>query len=235
VIVRRLNPNLGIAAVLVALAASAWLVLAVQSAGMAMAMEISAATYMVTWVTMLAAMMLPATVPLAVAYGQVVRARGGGRLAALPFTAGYLVLWAAVGLLPLAIFVLTRGAVAGMAASTLGPLVLGGVLIAAGLYQLSPWKGGCLRACRSPLGLVVSHDFDSGATGGLLAGAAHGAFCLGCCWALMAVLAVAGLMSLATMAGLSVLILAEKNWRHGAGLARVAGVAMVASGILVML
>jgi predicted metal-binding membrane protein len=178
-------------------------------------------------------MMLPATAPLAVAYGRVAQARGGGRLAALPFSAGYMLLWTAAGLLPLAVFIWTRGAVAGMTASPLGHLALAGVLALAGLYQLSPLKGACLRACRSPLGFVMHHNFDSGAVGGLLAGASHGAFCLGCCWALMAVLTVAGLMSLPWMAVLAVLILAEKNWRHGLGLSRVAGVGMVLSGILV--
>jgi len=232
---RRLDANLGAFAILLVLAGVAWWLLVSQSAGMAMAMEVSVPAYMATWLTMVAAMMLPATAPLALAYGQVARARGGGRLAGMPFTAGYLALWAFAGVVPLAVFVVSRGAVAGMAASPLGPLGLGAVLVVGGFYQLSPWKGACLRACRSPLGFALSHDFESGAKGGLRAGAVHGAFCLGCCWALMAVLAVVGLMSLASMAVLSVLILAEKNWRHGAGLARVAGVAMVAIGILVTL
>jgi predicted metal-binding membrane protein len=200
-----------------------------------MTMDISIPVYLATWVTMLAAMMLPATAPLAVAYGRVAQSRGGGRLAALPFSAGYLLLWTAVGLGPLAVFVWSRGLVAGMAGSRLGPLALSGVLVVAGLYQLSPWKGACLRACRSPIAFVMGHDFDSGAVGGLRAGGAHGAFCLGCCWALMAILMVTGLMSLPWMAALSVLILAEKNWRHGAGLGRVAGLAMVLGAIMVAL
>jgi predicted metal-binding membrane protein len=227
--------NVGLGGALLALAAGAWWLLLLQSGGMSMAMEISIPVYLATWVVMLAAMMLPATAPLALAYGRVTRARGGGRLAALPFSAGYLLLWTAAGLVPLAVFVGSRGLVAGMTTSTLGPLALAGVLVGAGLYQLSPWKGACLRACRSPLGFVIGHDFNSGALGGLLAGAAHGAFCLGCCWALMAVLTVVGLMSLPWMAALSVLILAEKNWSRGPGLARVAGVAMVMGGILVAL
>jgi predicted metal-binding membrane protein len=233
VTVSRLNASLGVGALLLMLAGAAWLVLVFQSPGMAMATDISIPVYMVTWVTMLVAMMLPATAPLALAYGQVARARGGGRWAALPFTAGYLALWTGAGLVPLAVFVLSRGAVAGMAASPLGPYALGGVLVLGGLYQLSPWKGACLRACRSPLGFVMSHNFERGAPGGVIAGAVNGAFCLGCCWALMAVLAVTGFMSLAAMAALSVLLLAEKNWRHGTMLARVAGVAMVIGGILV--
>ena len=137
--------------------------------------------------------------------------------------------------MPLAVFVWSRGLVAGMTASRLGPLALSGVLVVAGLYQLSPWKGACLPACRSPLAFVMGHDFDSGALGGLLAGGTHGAFCLGCCWALMAILTVTGLMSLPWMAALSVLILVEKNWRHGVGLGRVAGLAMVLGAIMVAL
>ena len=225
--------NLGLGAVLLALAATAWGVLALESAGMAMAMDISAVAYLAIWVTMLVAMMLPATAPLALAYARVVEARGGGRLVALPFTVGYLLVWTAAGMVPLAVFIGSRGVVAGMSTSSLGKLALGGVLVVAGLYQLSPWKGACLRACRSPVGFVMTHDFATGARGGLLAGASHGTFCLGCCWALMAVLTVAGLMSLPWMAGLAALILAEKNWRYGQGLARVAGLGMVIGGILV--
>jgi predicted metal-binding membrane protein len=227
--------NLCFGGALLALAAAAWYVLGLQSSGVGMTMDISIPVYLATWVTMLAAMMLPATAPLAVAYGRVAQSRGGGRLAALPFSAGYLLLWTAVGLGPLAVFVWSRGLVAGMAGSRLGPLALSGVLVVAGLYQLSPWKGACLRACRSPIAFVMGHDFDSGAVGGLRAGGAHGAFCLGCCWALMAILMVTGLMSLPWMAALSVLILAEKNWRHGAGLGRVAGLAMVLGAIMVAL
>ncbi|PZR90464.1 MAG: hypothetical protein DLM67_17660 [Candidatus Nephthysia bennettiae] len=229
--VSRLNRGLGGA--LLALSAAAWYLLVAQSSAMGMAMSISIPAYLGIWVTMLAAMMLPATAPLAVAYGRVAQARGGGRLAALPFSAGYMLLWTAAGLVPLAVFIWTRGAVASMTTSPLGHLALAGVLALAGLYQLSPLKGACLRACRSPLGFIMHHNFDSGAVGGLLAGTSHGAFCLGCCWALMAVLTVTGLMSLPWMAVLAVLILAEKNWRRGLGLSRVAGVGMVLGGILV--
>ncbi len=227
--------NLGLGAALLALAATAWGVLALEAGGMAMAMDISALAYLGVWGTMRAAMMLPATAPLALAYAQVVESRGGGHLASLPFTAGYLLLWTAAGVVPLTVFIGSHGAIAGMAASSLGKLALGGVLVVAGLYQLSPWKGACLRGCRSPLGFVMTHNFATGARGGLLAGARHGAFCLGCCWALMAVLTVAGLMSLPWMAALAALILAEKNWRHGEGLAMVAGLGMLIGGILVVM
>lgn len=226
--------DLGPAALMVIGAAAAWFSLA-QPPASDMGMAMAAPAYLATWVAMLSAMMLPATAPLAIAYGRVVRARGGGHLAALPFTAGYLALWTLAGMLPLGVYLLSRGSAAGMTATPAGPLVLGGALVLAGLYQLSPLKGACLRACRSPLGFVMSHDFATGAGGGLWAGAAHGVACLGCCWALMAVLTVAGLMNLAWMAALAALILVEKNWRHGPVLARAAGVALIALGVLVAL
>lgn len=225
--------ELALTAVLLALAGAGWYAVLTQSAGMSMAMDVSAPAYLGVWLAMLAAMMLPATAPLAVAYGRVARARGSAGLAPYAFSAGYLALWAVAGLLPLAVFVASRGQVAGMAAGRPGPLALGGVLVAAGLYQLSPWKGACLRACRTPLGFVLGHDFTSGPPGGLLAGAAHGVACLGCCWALMAILAVTGLMSLPWMAALALLVLVEKNWRHGERLAPLAGVALIAGGALV--
>jgi predicted metal-binding membrane protein len=235
VVTRVSRLNLGLGAALLALAAVAWYLLLIQSSDMDMTMGVSVPVYLAIWVTMLVAMMLPATAPLALAYGRVAQARGGGRLAALPFTAGYLLLWTAAGLIPLAAFVWTRGTVAGMTESSLGHLALGGILALAGLYQLSPLKGVCLRACRSPIGFVMRHDFDTGARGGLLAGASHGAFCLGCCWALMGILTVAGLMSLPWMAALAALILAEKNWSYGPGLSRVAGLGMILGGVMVAL
>ncbi len=111
------------------------------------------------------------------------------------------------------------------------PRVSGLVLIGAGLYQFTPWKRVCLRACRTPLSFIMTHDFGSGAPGALKAGVSHGAYCLGCCWALMAVLVVVGLMNLAWMAALSAVFLLEKNWKHGVGLTRVAGTVVIVLGI----
>jgi predicted metal-binding membrane protein len=108
---------------------------------------------------------------------------------------------------------------------------LGGViLIAAGAYQLTPWKGACLAHCRSPLGFLMTH-WRNGATGALQMGSRHGVFCLGCCWALMCVLFVVGVMNLVWVAALAALVLIEKTGPRGTVVARVAGVAMVIAGL----
>ena len=96
-------------------------------------------------------------------------------------------------------------------------------------------KNACLRACRSPLSFVLSHDFGGGTPAAVRAGLAHGLYCLGCCWALMSVLAVLGLMNLAWMAVFAIVFFLEKNWRQGVVLSRVAGVACVVLGATVLI
>src|SRR5579864_5742371 len=85
----------------------------------------------------------------------------------------------------------------------------------AGVYQLTPLKNVCLKACRSPLGFVLTHDFGGGVVSAARAGVSNGLYCLGCCWALMAVLAVLGLMNVAWMAAFAAVFFLEKNWRSG--------------------
>jgi len=109
------------------------------------------------------------------------------------------------------------------------------VLLLAGAYQFSGWKATCLRACRTPLSFLLTHDFGGGLAGAVRVGLSHGLFCLGCCWALMAVLFTIGLMNLAWMAGIAVVFLAEKNWRHGVGLTRLIGIATVLFGVAVLI
>lgn len=147
------------------------------------------------------------------------------------FVGGYLTVWTAVGVLPLAALLGFRH----LAHSSGWVDRAGGaVLILAGAYQFTRWKSACLRACRSPLTFLVTHNFGTGARGALRAGASHGLYCLGCCWALMAVLFVVGLMNLAWMAGIAAVFLAEKNWRHGVGLTRIVGAAVLGFGLAVL-
>jgi predicted metal-binding membrane protein len=113
-------------------------------------------------------------------------------------------------------------------------LLAAGVLAVAGLYQFTPWKGRCLRSCRSPLSFILEHDFGGGSRSAVRAGMSHGLWCLGCCWALMAVLLIVGLMNLAWMGALSVLFLAEKNWRHGVAVGRLAGATLFGLGLAVI-
>jgi predicted metal-binding membrane protein len=221
-------------AILLLLAAAAWYV-AVTGLGPIGMMDMSPPIYLATWVTMIVAMMFPAVAPVIVTFGRVSAARRDPRGTVAVFVCGYLAVWAAAGVLPLALFVSSRGMVAGMSGTPLGSIALGIVLLSAGLYQLTPWKAICLSTCRSPLGIVINHDFGSGMSGALRAGASHGAYCLGCCWALMSLLMVVGLMTIPWMAGLSVLFLAEKNWRYGAGLSRIAGAAAALGGLAVLI
>jgi predicted metal-binding membrane protein len=188
--------------------------------------------FMVMWLGMMAAMMLPAIGPVALAQRMVVRARGEGALTSVAFVASYLGVWLLIGLVPLLAFLSFRDLP--MAAQSSPWLRIAGsaVLVVAGVYQLTALKSTCLRACRSPLGFVMKHN-GSGAGGALRAGASYGTYCVGSCWALMAILLVVGLMNLIWMAAIALVFLAEKNWRHGVLLTRVAGAGVAALGVAV--
>jgi predicted metal-binding membrane protein len=223
-------------AALLLCAAAAWLLTAWQARSMGMGgmAMMSAWLFMVTWLLMMVAMMFPAVAPMVLAHARVVRSRGEGARPTGGFVMGYLVVWTGAGLLPLAAIQGLGSLPAGPAAAWL-PRVGGAVLVAAGVYQLTPLKQACLRACRSPLGFILSHDFGGGSPAAVRAGVSHGLFCLGCCWALMAVLAVVGLMNLAWMAILAAVFFVEKTWRRGVALSQIVGVACLLGGIVVVL
>jgi predicted metal-binding membrane protein len=161
----------------------------------------------------------------------VVRRRGGGITPTAVFVAGYLLVWVSVGVVPLAALIGFRHV---SDAAAWVPRIGGVVLVVAGAYQFTRWKQTCLRACRSPLTFLATHDFGRGLPGTLRAGLSHGLYCLGCCWALMAVLFVVGLMNLAWMAGIAVVFLAEKNWRRGVQLTKVVGTGVLVLGLAVL-
>ena len=192
-----------------------------------------AGLFLVTWLVMMVAMMFPSVAPITLAMAAVTRTRGEGYGPTGAFVAGYLAVWATAGLIPLAAsLVLYQLAIS-------GPLLVrltGAVIVAAGVYQFTPLKNACLRACRSPLGFVTTHDFGGGSISAVRAGTVHGLFCLGCCWALMAVLAVLGFMSLGWMAIIAAVFFLEKNVRFGDVLpAGVGAVCIVAGGLLLVL
>jgi predicted metal-binding membrane protein len=114
--------------------------------------------------------------------------------------------------------------------TVVSPWLAGAILIAAGAYQHTPWKAQCLTHCRSPLGVLLSR-WREGVLGAFRMGFAHGVYCLGCCWALMAVLFAVGIMNLAWVAALTLLVFVEKVGPIGVVGARVAGVALAALGI----
>jgi predicted metal-binding membrane protein len=193
--------------------------------------DMAAPVFLAMWVTMMVAMMFPTIAPIVLLHRMVIRRRGGSPAATVAFVGGYLLVWAAIGILPLATLLAVRHVTAD---SMWVARVCGAVLVIAGAYQFTAWKQTCLRACRTPLTFLSTHDFGNGLTGTIRAGVSHGAYCLGCCWALMAVLFAVGLMNLAWMAAIAVVFLVEKNWRYGVALTRVAGVATAALGVLVL-
>ncbi len=160
------------------------------------------------WVVMMGAMMFPSVAPTVALYAHMARRRR--RLAPLLFAGGYLLTWAAGGLVVFAVAVAGRrlgGDV--LAWDRAGRWVAGATLLAAALYELTPFKDVCLGKCRSPLGFLLG-SWRDGPGGALRMGAAHGAWCVGCCWALMTALFALGIMSVAWMAFVAGLIALEK-------------------------
>jgi predicted metal-binding membrane protein len=193
-----------------------------------------ALTFLAMWTGMMVAMMFPAVIPMVLAHRMVVQRRGEGSGPTVAFVAGYLLVWMAAGVVPLAAVVAFSHISADAADGRWLATLAGMIIASAGVYQFTPWKALCLRACRSPLGFVVTHDFGAGSPGALRAGLSHGAFCLGCCWALMTVLVVMGLMNLLWMVALALVFLAEKTSRYGGSLTKVMGTVLVVLGLLLV-
>lgn len=166
------------------------------------------------WAVMMVAMMLPAAAPMLLIFTHVNRKRLAA--GATPyvdvgvFTLGYLVVWGALSVVAaLAQWALHTAALLSDEALRVTPLIGGVLLLAAGIYQLTPFKYACLARCQSPIGFVLS-EWREGTGGVLVMGIRHGLFCLGCCWALMALLFVGGIMNLVWVAAITAFVLAEK-------------------------
>ena len=160
------------------------------------------------WVVMMAAMMFPSVAPTVALYSRLTRSRSP--VAPLLFAAGYLLAWTSVGALAFAATSAGRG-ISGdvLAWDRAGRWIAGATLVVAAAYELTPLKDVCLGRCRSPLGFLLG-SWRSGRSGALQMGARHGAWCIGCCWALMASLFALGVMSLVWMALVAGLIAFEK-------------------------
>ena len=192
---------------------------------------LSLGAFLLAWVAMMGAMMFPAVWPVVRLYG---RAAAAGRVAPLPaFVAGYIGVWAALGLPGyLGWRVLMDPIAQGQAWA--GRLA-GAVLLVAAVWQVTPLKSVCLQHCRSPMSFFLR--FGGSVTrplGALRMGARHGLYCLGCCWALMAVLVAMGTMNVAWMVGLALLILLEKNAPHGERIAVAAAAVFVTLGAVLV-
>lgn len=165
------------------------------------------------WAAMMVGMMVPSATPMIVAYSDWTRRAPAGRnrvSAVTSFLSGYVLVWLGFSMLAAILQVaLERVGLLTAIGATSRPVVGGGLLLLAGLFQVTPWKRSCLRRCRTPLGFLIA-EWRDGAGGAVVMGIRHGAYCLGCCWALMAVLFVVGTMNLVWMAAIAGFILAEK-------------------------
>ena len=195
-----------------------------------------AVVFVALWTVMMAAMMLPAAAPMILIFASAQARRA--RQAAVPtwvFIAGYLLVWAAAGFLVHGLVQIGSDVATGLTSAdraSWAPVALGATLLAAGLYQLTPLKRVCLIHCRSPFAFVAQHWRD-GRIGALRMGLRHGGYCLGCCWALFAVMVAAGVMSLAWMLLLTLLVFIEKVLPQGRRAAPVIGVALILLGVMV--
>ena len=211
--------RLGLVSLLFILATSAWWVTHDRMRGMdgGPGTELGALGWFLSvWVVMMAAMMFPSLSPTVALYSRMTQRRAP--FAPLVFTCGYLLTWTAAGVVAFAISDLGAGLLGDeLSWDTAGRWVAGGILAAAALYEFTPLKDACLGKCRSPLGFLLG-SWRGGLSGALQMGTTHGAWCVGCCWALMAALFALGVMNIAWMAFVAALIAAEKMlpWRRAA-------------------
>ena len=208
--------------------------------GMAMTsltMGMPAAAFLAMWIVMMVAMMFPAAAPMIMTFHRIQsgrRERGEGFVPTWLFVGGYLLVWSLAGV---AAYLGAVGAEAFAArwqlSAAVAARIAGVLLVAAGLYQLTPLKNVCLSKCRSPLGFILT-SWRNGAGGALRMGLVHGMYCLGCCWLLFAVLFPLGIMNIAAMTLLTLVVFAEKSlpWERTAVYGTAA--ALIAYGLLVI-
>jgi predicted metal-binding membrane protein len=187
------------------------------------------------WSVMMVGMMALSALPVLLLFARMHAQREGGVAPAVPsFGLGYLIVWLAFSACATAAqWALHQAALLSPTMATTSTTIAGVILITAGVYQLTPLKNRCLTHCQSPLGFLMSHWRD-GWGGAFLMGWRHGIFCLGCCWALMLVLFVVGVMNLAWVGVLTLFILAEKLGPAGARLSRAGGAILLVLGVVLL-
>jgi predicted metal-binding membrane protein len=185
------------------------------------------------WAVMMVGMMTGTAAPMLLLFAGAARGTRGRAAAVTIFGLGYLIVWVGFSAgAALAQWMLHQAAMLTPAMAASNGRLAGGILVAAGAYQLTPVKGACLTRCRSPLGFLMT-NWRGGALGALQMGLRHGVYCLGCCWLLMCLLFVVGVMNLVWVAALTVFVLFEKVGPFGLIVARVAGAIMIVAGIVV--
>ena len=199
-------------------------------------MIFEASLFLVMWVVMMIAMMFPAVVPMVLIFSKVHderKSRNEGSIPTWVFVSGYLIVWVFFGVLAYFGDLLVDYSAMSFPKLKAYSTVIGGVvLIAAGLYQLTPLKNACLTHCRSPLHFIM-HKWREGYLGAFLMGIDHGVYCLGCCWGLMLVLFVVGVMNLSWMGILTLVILVEKISKHGVMISKVVGGLLLILGLVI--
>jgi predicted metal-binding membrane protein len=189
------------------------------------------------WAVMMVGMMLPAAAPMILFFATFARRsrEQGHRVAPVGiFVAGYLAVWSAFALVATTLqWGLDRAALLSSQMAAISPILGGAILIAAALYQWTPLKDACLGLCRSPVAFIIGR-WRAGTGGAFRMGVEHGAFCVGCCWALMALLFVGGVMNLLWVAAITLAVLAEKLVPRGRWIAKALGAALVLGGIWVV-
>ena len=201
-------------------------------------MGMTAPIFLAIWVVMMAAMMLPSAAPMILIFDAIQAGRSRQGRSTVPtsvFAGGYLVVWAAFGVVAYAAALLAgRLSDAWPDLAMIAPRIGGAVIVAAGIYQLTPLKQACLSKCRTPMQFVLS-SWRDGYRGTFRMGLGHGAYCLGCCWLLFVILFPLGIMNVAAMAVVALLVLAEKTLPVGRRISQLVGVVLVAVGLVIVL
>jgi predicted metal-binding membrane protein len=229
---------------LLVLAALAWALLAWQATNPEMDMAMSspsmglrAPLFLAIWVVMMVAMMFPTAAPMILTFHRVQagkRERGDTFVSTWLFIAAYLLVWVMAGIGAYVGALAAEAVAARMALSSANAARIGGmILIAAGIYQLTPLKDLCLSKCRTPIGFIMT-SWRDGASVAVRMGLLHGAYCLGCCWLLFVLLFPLGIMNIAAMAAITLLIFAEKTLPWSRAAARITAGAIVAYGGVVL-
>lgn len=189
------------------------------------------------WAVMMAAMMIPSAAPMIITYAQMSRKRSGEKDPVGPaglFAFAYLAVWGVFSLAAtIAQWGLYEASYLSPMMSTTDKYVGGSILILAGVFQWTPFKRACLNRCRAPIGFFMT-EWRDGALGAFAMGIKHGAYCLGCCWALMAILFVTGVMNLLWVAVLAIFVLVEKVVPYGERIGFTSGFVLVAVGVWMM-
>ncbi|MGJ8571611.1 MAG: DUF2182 domain-containing protein [Hoeflea sp.] len=206
---------------------------------MATAPDWSAGRWLVViamWWVMMAAMMLPGAAPAILLHAALTRADAASSAASFAFLGGYLVMWGLFSVMAASVqwALESTGLMSASMMSLTSGVLGGGILLAAGVYQLSPLKRACLAHCRGPADFLTTHR-RPGITGALRMGREHAVFCLGCCWGLMALLFVGGVMNLYWIVGLTALVTLEKTTRIGSAIAQLSGIALAVWGVVLII